>query len=443
MRQRLQVLFDKNHIRQTLLDTVFILFLLSLLYKLIQQFLADYDFQTWQISEFLVNYQGGFVRRGLPGEVLLFLVKNLNISIQWTIKVISLVCLSGVSVFFVKAFLKKGYSLYILPLCFFLGNGLFTSWWIRKDYLFFCFFIPVLWIFSKGNLSASLKFILINILAVLIILSHEVFAFFALPILFLLLFNEYKNKGILPSLVISFLFLLPGILAFLLALRYSGSPETAHAIWTSGGEFFSREFAERYNNSIDALAWSVSSTLMCHLIHNFLYADEGIFSSVVWVITFPVIYYIATNALLAFRKTENIFTKDDRTVLSSVLIFQLVCLTPLLTVLSCDYSRVIFYWIVSSFAVFLLVPAGKIKRIFPAGFTRFVERFNDLLTTILRPSKTTLFFLMLIIGISDWKFMVEWTYKSSMLYNVLFIISQPFIWLKDLLFYLFNLPVCS
>lgn len=441
MQQKLQTLFNKDNIKHTLLNMSFVLFLLSLLSKLIDQLFTDYGQQSWQISEFLINYQGGFVRRGLIGEILFFFAKRFNIDIEWTIKIISLVCFLAVSVFFVKAFLKKGYTLYILPLCFFLGSGIFTNWWIRKDYLFFCFFIPVFWIFNKDSISTFVKFLLINILTVFIILSHEVFAFFSLPVLFLLLISQFKRSGLVRSLIYSFVFLAPTIFVFLLTLRFKGSPEIAVAIWDSWAVFFNDKASLYFGNAINALSWSAKDTFACHIIHNFLYTDQGIFSLVVWIITFPAIYYIATNALFAFRKDESVFTLKDRTILSAVLIFQLICLLPIFTILSCDYGRIVFYWIGSSFGIFLLVPKEKIEQLFPVFFMSFVESINDFLNNILRPSKTTLVFLMMFIGISTWKFVIEWTYKSTMFYNVLFIISKPLILLKEFLFYLFNIII--
>jgi hypothetical protein len=51
----------------------------------------------------------------------------------------------------------------------------------------------------------------------------------------------------------------------------------------------------------------------------------------------------------------------------------------------------------------------------------------------LRPTKTTLVFLMLFIGVSYYGFNIESYYESTMLYNILSFISEPFVILKDLL----------
>ena len=435
MRRKLQSLLDRNNSKQALLNAAYILFLLSLLYHFIEQLLTSYDYGSWQISEFLINYQGGFVRRGLTGEILFFFAKHFNINIEWTIKIVCLICFAAVCTFFVRAFLKKGYSLYILPLCFFLGMGVLEVYWIRKDYLFFYVFISVLWLYNKNNLSIGKRLIFINILSVFGILCHEIFAFFALPILFLLLFNQYKNKGVLWSVILATLSLSPSIFAFFLVIIMHGNIETAQSIWDSWCAILGKTPSEvdHWNVAgISAIGWTSRWALGYCFRGNFLTVDKDIISSSVWCITFPVVYYIAVNALLVFRKNENTFTNKHKTVLSSILLFQLLCLSPVFIFLSCDYMRVFFYWIASSFAIFLLMPMDKIK-LFPAVFVNFVERINKVMINILPPSKTTLVFLIMFIGICPYWFEIERAYKTTMLYNILFILSKPLIILKSFL----------
>ena len=421
-------MFDTKRRKLTLLNIVCCIFVFALLYRLlVEQLFTNYHrYEDWQISEFLINYQGGFVRRGLTGEILLFFTKNFNIDIIWTIKIFCLLCFAAVCAFFVRAFLKKGYSLYILPLCLFLGGGIVGDSWIRKDYLFFCFFVPVFWLYSKHNLSTIVKFVSINILAIGITLSHEVFAFFSLPVLFLLLSNQNKGKGFIASCGISFLYLLPSITAFLFTLVKNGNIEIARTIWDSWTPYFDYE-TKKIGSSVKALALASDETFFRHLRLNFTYTNKNIISFWIWLITFPVIYYIATNTLLVFRKNKNVFTEEDKTILSSVLLFQFVCLLPLFTILSCDYIRVIFYWIASSFAIFLLVPKDTLKNLFPLWFVAIVQRFNTFLITILSPTKTALVFLMMFVGISAFFCVIESTYKSTMLYNILWILSKPFV----------------
>jgi len=138
MKQKLQQLFNKNNPKQTFLNVAYTVFLVSLCFLFLRQFLKSYDLLstcgkgTWNITEFLINYQGGFVRRGLIGEILFFFAKNFNINVEVTIKIICLICCFAVCIFFVRAFLKKGYTLYILPLYFFLGGIIISEIVLEK-----------------------------------------------------------------------------------------------------------------------------------------------------------------------------------------------------------------------------------------------------------------------------------------------------------------------
>ena len=431
MKQNLQTLLDKNSRKQTILNIVYCIFVFALLYKLlVVQLFANYKYGGWAISEFLINYQGGFVRRGLTGEILLFLTKNFGVDIIWTIKLFCLLCFTAVCTFFVRAFLKKGYSLYILPLCFFLGiHILGGGFWVRKDHLMLLFFIATLLVLNKMNKSI-VKFLIINTLVVIALLIHEAFAFFVLPVLFLLVFNEYKNKKKLHAIALSLVFLLPSICVFLLTLHYHGDLKTAQIIWDSWVAAANLNIAELNkwsHGALSSIGWTSKWAFEYHFRANFLSKSMGILSLFFWIMIIPVVYYIVTNALLVFRKNESIFTSKDKTALSSVLVFQFVCLLPFFLVLSCDLGRIIFYWIASSFAIFLLIPKDTLQHVFPLWFVTIVQRFNTFLITILSPTKTALVFLMMFVGISAYFCEIESIYKSTMLYNVLWILSKPFV----------------
>ena len=422
--------------KELFLNVLFVLFSASIVERVVTAFLKIHTCYDWNTSEFLINYQGGFVRRGLLGEILFFFTRTFNMNAaqaELVIKIISLIFLAAVCVFFIMAFLKKGYSLYILPLCFFLGGVALASEWIRKDYLLFCFFIPIFYFYEKNNLPMPIKIIIANILTIPIILTHEVFAFFTFPILFLLFFNHYKNRGFPRSVIISFLCLLPGTLAFLSTLLWNGNQEIAQNIWNSWAEKLSLD-AEKMGHAVNAISWSAYDAFKKHFTTNFLTIarDVPIPSLLGWMITFPIIYYISTNALLVFRKNEKIFTQRDKSILSYILVFQLLCLSPVFTILSMDYVRVIFYWIASSFAIFLLIPVEKITELFPPVFVRFVRRVNNLFDKYIPPTKKLVVLFMLFLGICPVSFRILGIIKLTMVFNIIHLLFLPFIDLFDI-----------
>jgi hypothetical protein len=424
MKKKIQQLFSPGTIKKTLLNFAYVLFLFSLLYRFTKDLLITHGYDSWPISEFLINYQGGFVRRGLTGEIMFLLAKTFNIDIEWTIKIFCLTCFTTVCTFFIRTFLKKGYSMYILPLCFFLGMGAVNGFWIRKDYLMLCILISILSV-HKSKLQSALKILIINVLVIGMQLMHESFAFFSLPILFLLFFNEHRSKGIIQATVLSLILLLPSGFAFLLSLLYHGDFKTAQAIWDSWIPIFNLnafQLTESSHGALSAITWSSDSAVKMHFQTNFLIKDGSIFAAV-WMGLIPIVFYIASNAIFIFRKNENTFTNRDRTILSSILIFQFTCLLPFFTILSCDLLRIFFYWISSSFIIFLLIPKEKIEQIFPTWLLKYAASINDRLSNIIRPTKATLALLMLFVGISTIRFSFESAIQNSVVYNVLWTIS--------------------
>ncbi len=416
---------NKN-IYNKILNVLYILFLLSLIKPFFNSLVAPRSFDTWNISEYLINYQGGFVRRGLLGEILFFFVKHFHINIEWSVKIVSLICFTFVCCFFVRSFQKKGYSLYILPLCFFCG-GLIIHYtaWIRKDAMMICFLIAVLWTWcNKKNLSITMKLIVINLLSVFIILTHEVFAIFSLPILFLLLFDFFKSKNTAKyAIFYSLISIFPSIISFIFAIFANGNIQTAQAIWDSWHIISGMNTNEvPLGNAVGAIVWNSTETFWGHLHVNFLSKYQGIYLVFYRCIMFPIIYYISTNLFLVFKNTNNYtYTENHKKILSTILIFQFLVLIPLYTFLSTDSIRVTFYWIASSFSIYLLIPINMLSSTFPLNVVEIVNKMNLALTKILKPSKVSVSILILIVGLPIYAASTD-MFHNTMLYRVISII---------------------
>ncbi len=425
---KLKIDKEDKGIKYTIINILYSLSLFVLIYRVISQFLVDYTYESWQISEFLINYQSGFLRRGLIGEALFIIAKYFHLDVQFLIKIFCLLCFLFVCYFFTKSFLKKGYMLYVLPLCFFIGMGAFNGFWIRKDYLMICFLIGSLYTF-KSSLSMLSKFFIINLLIISIQLVHESFMFFSLPILFVLLWNDFKYKGHFKAIISAILYLLPSAITFLLTLYYHGNIDSAQQIWNSWasiGVVKPSMLDEQSHSALSAISWTSQSTFLAHFKINFMTKDMNVLSIAFWLLVAPTVYYITTNAIMAFRKNESIFSFEDRTILSFILIFQFINLIPFFTILSCDMVRVYFYWITSSFTIFLIIPKTQIAQVIPKNINNFIEKLNNNLTYLIRPTKTTLALLMLFVGIPSVGFSFNAAIESSIIYNFLRSISYVF-----------------
>lgn len=88
---------------------------------------------TWQVSEWLINYQGGFVRRGLTGDILFFCSQIMSIPPQILAVFISLVAYVFVLHTTLRSPILQNNVLVFSPLA--LGSAVYSEYLIRKDFL--------------------------------------------------------------------------------------------------------------------------------------------------------------------------------------------------------------------------------------------------------------------------------------------------------------------
>src|SRR5262249_18441108 len=140
---------------------------------LVSAIYPGYKVNSWQISEWLINYQGGFVRRGLSGELILalsrqglnpyFVIIGMSFSI-WLILIIVLLKLSAN-----RSFPKV---IILSQLC--MLSPVIAHQIVRKDCLEILLFIVSLSFVQKEGVKAAL---LANVVSVFAVLSNEVYAF--------------------------------------------------------------------------------------------------------------------------------------------------------------------------------------------------------------------------------------------------------------------------
>ena len=93
-------------------------------------FWQDKSMHNYAATDYLINYQGGFVRRGMIGEVLYQLRLHLGVDPLPVLTVLGVACFVGLAFMMLRAFRRKGLPPYILPLVICMGM-VFAS---RKDY---------------------------------------------------------------------------------------------------------------------------------------------------------------------------------------------------------------------------------------------------------------------------------------------------------------------
>lgn len=319
-------------------------------------------YYNWTISDWMINFQGGFVRRGIMGELLyqLYQIHPYPIHIA-IIGIVIFAFLILVGLFF-YIFKKNGWSFVIFPaaflFCFSLSNH---NLWTRKDYVLLLGAFVVFMLYRRfllykvhrwGNYFAMI------IIATLLLLIQEASMFFTIPILFCDLFCRFYNeerRGFAMSSIRTVACFLPLIIVYAIIGQYTGDEIIANSIWNSWQPAIERYPLNDTTNVMSPAIEFLSETPSEAMRYNFMinrFADSFLIKIFVPAIlfhlySFMVAYYAVTRLQtvdLKFNKLKSI----NNVMMSNVIIVQFVFMLPMFTVLSCDTARTVPYWIVSS-----------------------------------------------------------------------------------------------
>ncbi|MBQ9587817.1 MAG: hypothetical protein IJR26_08165 [Bacteroidales bacterium] len=380
---------------KAMMNAIMAVFALKQLYDLFHcsiQYIIYND--VWNLHEFYINYQGGFVRRGLWGELLFQLCSFTGWNPQLIVGVFCLFCFLFVVIVFVHLFKKNNISWWILPLSIFLANDHV----VRKDFFFIVSLLLILYIY-RGSLSNWIKLLLINIISVFTLLSHEAFFFVCIPMLTLLILRDKEN---IPWLHMRIMACIPPFIAMAFACFYHGDVTIAQSIqssWCNIIPGFSPELpcnshVNPHAGSIGALAWTSDFAFQYHLSLNFFQSPLHVPGSIIRPAAIILIFYFIVNYIRFYSKFNTAYKLNGFVY---IFLFQFLSLLPMFTVLSCDTQRICFYWLCSTFAFFLLIPASKQKGLFPYFYIFSVSKLYKSSCRLLPSGKfatTALIFIM-------------------------------------------------
>lgn len=297
--------------------------------------------ESYQITDWLINYAGGFVRRGLPGTIIGFLSEATGIHANHLAISASL----AFYLFLVIWFLRRAGSAFPLSLilsCIVMGFPGYQDI-VRKDCLGLVLLLGCLKAQDSG-LPRFASLLIVNLLAALAILSHETFVFFALPALVLL--SRPRDVAKSPR---DFLFrslaLAPAVLVFLLVACYHGTPAIATAVHESWMPLWKTLAPDQAiiepAASIAALGWSSQQGL--YLSTYML--TSGLYQPLCWVTVFAISFLLI---VLFTGRDENPSTRmETKARVTALLVAQFVFISPLF-ILGVDYGRWLFLWLASS-----------------------------------------------------------------------------------------------
>lgn len=378
--------------RPFLYKAVSVVMILSLVLKLIPIIytnLFSAELNTYGYTEFLINYSGGFVRRGLSGEFLMWITSSFGIQPQYIILALCFAAYYIVFKYFFKQFKAEGYSWWIIfsPL---LCGYVYDI--VRKDYILYVVAIGIFLLIKRNPLNIWRQSLAI-LLAVFGIFMHEAFFFWGIPLFALSLLTNKKHKtfGWLSVIITTFV--------FALMCCFKGNEATAHAIIKSWNNILLHEpLVFTTNNSIGALSWDTLKTIWGHLRLN-IYPASGYLGLIYWPFLYLVVYYFISFFFCVFKPTKD-NDKNDPLYLSVFFLIVSICMSPLFIFLSCDYGRLFQHAAVISFITYFTFGKNIGQHFIITKLCDIVSTINHILARLVPPSKGLLAIMLLTIGIS-------------------------------------------
>ena len=321
------------------------------------------SYTSFEISDWLISYEGGFVRRGLIGEFL-YLIYNLY---NYDVKLFIL--LTNASFFIWLAFLTyrvchKLRAFSFPPLLIFCGVMMPFSWY-RRDFLVLTLVYYIFMLFAKYLATGSRKSLFFFVILLsLCVLIHEASFFFTVPLLALLLwfkkdekiFSTEKTKTCLA------VFALP-LITMAMTCFMKGSESIAQEIWESWTPIFlaypESDALPEVGCGVAFLQRGVLSTAGYHLELNYCIWGYPLIVCIQRIIgvliSLYIIYFLFTyNPRIDFKKMDVSIGKQNG--ISNILLVQYFFMIPMFTILSCDFGRTIPYCVISSlFAYYHLI----------------------------------------------------------------------------------------
>lgn len=312
-------------------------FFLMTLYVSYRQYMAN---DEWTIGDWLINYEGGFVRRGLYGQLILETSKSLGYSLAFLVMCSHWLFYSIFFYFSTRLLLKEKNLLSILLLL--ISPFIFTFQihstlgGFRKEimYLAALSYISFTVRSSIARTDKNSKaFLLVATLYPFMILSHEMLAFF-LPYIMALYFIYHGVDK--PRLAQGTLLVLPSVAAFALAYLYQGGPEFVSAIKSSLGNQMPVK-----TGAIDWIGYNTS------------FGTNQVINSIQNQSYLPRYLWYTSLALIAFIPFRHRLKQILSLQVPSLLILLSVLCSVALSFVAIDWGRFLYLNFTSTFIVCL------------------------------------------------------------------------------------------
>ena len=314
------------------------------------------DFETFEISDWMINYEGGFVRRGLIGQCLLWANHIHGFDIRYAILIIEAVFY--VLFFFLLFRIFNKYKWSFLGAMFPIVCSTTSMTVYRRDFMMLCLCYlsyKVFFRYLKDNRINSL-IISIMIMSVSIIIYEPIF-FVMIPVLFLQYWN--KKKNIINAL---FIFSIP-LLCMVLSCIFRGTSNQVNDIWQSWLPYIS-QYVDIQNENVGFAVQFLGLTNqeVFSLHYECTFRDNiPLFTILTLIVVFFLAFFLSAYMPSVNKEDKLLGENIDKYEISKILLFQLFIQLPMFTLLSCDYGRTIPMSLYTSFFIFHLSKMNESK----------------------------------------------------------------------------------
>lgn len=221
----------------------------------------------WPLTELLINYQGGFVRRGIFGEIVFQTSNPIYYAtlLQKMALIFFLIGLLGILIYESSNLVRILFTTIVV----FAPGGLHDmksggnfpggqwEYLDRKETWFYCALI--IFYFSVKFFSNRLVLltVIFTVVSILMILHHELFVFFTLILYTVLLISKNVKWRSVESLLAGFYYLCIFV-TFYMVYTFHGDGKVAYIIWYSYQDQYS-EIVKHFG-AIGAISWSIAQS---------------------------------------------------------------------------------------------------------------------------------------------------------------------------------------
>ena len=315
------------------------------------------DYVAYPVSDYLINYQGGFVRRGLMGEVF-YQIYNMHPYHLYIVVIYLNIAIFIVFMLLMLRMYNKMKWLPVFPFVFIVGKITFY----RRDFMMILLsFFVFHYLFRYFKEHKSSCFVLSVIIMLLSILVYEPSFFFIVPVAILLFFSNTQQYSLNRKFFSTFKAFVIPLIAMVLVCHFNGDEQVEYSIYRSWIPLFEWEGVKTQMNDIMGVSFLSSSTtgiMMQHFKMNFygIHGQNMDLSLVLGFTLFIIGFYYLT---VWIPKKQHVDTL--RLLLSDIFIIQFICLIPMFTVLSCDLGRTVLYLSFTTLIIVYMMSINKMS----------------------------------------------------------------------------------